>query len=344
MRKKIILSAFIVVIISAASLYAFTKREHWPEHNVSKENMEYGADRVNAYQKSGLDAGPRMTSNYTVKSDYLNYGKTKSYREGERTQIDNQGVPLIKYGNEFQYNPVTISQFVLTEYGRYLAGQPKEKMMHGVDRLLTLQSKDGAFRYNFPYLHYTSVAPYKSGWISGMAQGVALSALARVYLLNQDPRLLEAGNKALMFLKVPKSQGGPLVTMADLDKSLDGYIFFEEYLTTPNVYTLNGYMFTLMGLYDWAEATHSKEAKELFDSGIKTLEKILPYYDLGNFTVYDLSYITHKRPDYLIQAKPHIDIRYHAVHITQLSVLESITKSKVLKKYMEKWQDEVKKS
>src|SRR5690606_23362682 len=108
------------------------------------------------------------------------------------------------------------------------------------------------------------------------------------------------------------------------------YIFFLEYQTEPDVYTLNGFMFTLLGLYDWTTLTNSKLARSLFEEGIRTLEKILPYYDLGTITSYDLSYITHVRPDFVVPIEPHVVPRYHAVHISQLQALNSVHPSEVL--------------
>lgn len=89
-------------------------------------------------------------------------------------------------------------------------------------------------------------------------------------------------------------------------------------------------MFTLLGLYDWATETNSAEADKLFKDGIETLDKILPYYDLGTFSAYDLSYITHSRLPYLQPRAPHIAPRYHAIHIAQLRALSSVTEDKFL--------------
>ncbi|HHM6324485.1 D-glucuronyl C5-epimerase family protein [Pseudomonas aeruginosa] len=97
-------------------------------------------------------------------------------------------------------------------------------------------------------------------------------------------------------------------------------------------------MFTLLGLYDWATETNSAEADKLFKDGIETLEKILPYYDLGTFSAYDLSYITHSRLPYLQPRAPHIAPRYHAIHIAQLRALSSVTGDKFLSDRAEKWQ------
>lgn len=84
-----------------------------------------------------------------------------------------------------------------------------------------------------------------------MAQGVALSALARAYNATKDARYLEAGERSLAFISVEKKDGGAKTSLADLHPSLKGYVYFLEYQTEPDVYTLNGYMFALLGLYDW---------------------------------------------------------------------------------------------
>ena len=50
--------------------------------------------------------------------------------------------------------------------------------------------------------------------------------------------------------------------------------FYEEYPTTKGNYTLNGFMFTLVGLYDYYKVTGNELAKELYDDGIETLKEI----------------------------------------------------------------------
>lgn len=61
-------------------------------------------------------------------------------------------------------------------------------------------------------------------------------------------------------------------------------------------------------------------AKKYFSEGIKTLEHILPYFDLNGFTAYDLGHITY-------QKAPHVGIPYHAVHIYLLHALYSVTQN-----------------
>ncbi len=121
--------------------------------------------------------------------------------------------------------------------------------------------------------------------------------------------------------------------MAALDPSLDGYTILEEYPCTPPTYTLNGYMFTLIGLYDWSQtgAEGADRAKELFDEGIRTLEKILPYYDLDGFTCYDLSHITWGREE------PHISAPYHRVHVAFCKIFYDVTGIETFNDYYLLW-------
>ncbi|OQM77441.1 hypothetical protein BFN67_00935 [Pseudaminobacter manganicus] len=266
---------------------------------------------------------------YSSVGPYLSYAK-KSFRTAGRIKLDADGLPMVRYGEEFQYNPVTIAQFGLAKDAQGdISGLKK-----AADKLIDLQRSDGAFPYYFQFRPYMMTANYAPGWVSGMAQGQALSVLSRGWKKTGDNRYLKAGNAALSFLQV-KHPDGPMTTLADLDPALSNYIFFEEYITDPHTYTLNGYMFTLIGLYDWSTITGSKTANRLFKDGIKTLEKILPLYDLGNFSSYDLYYIT--QPKYLVQVPPHVAARYHKVHLELLSALYSVTHVQLFHEVDSRW-------
>ena len=328
--------------IAGVMYYQYEVKETWPNRELTLKQVSLAEKRNAEYRASKIDASTR-TNNYTTKGDYLNYGATKKIWVSSRVKLDDEGIPMVKYGEDYQYNPVTISQYALSEHGRAVSDGSKSydvssvKFKLAVKKLLLLQDGDGAFRYHFPYRHYTNAVPYADGWVSGMAQGVALSAIARDYIMSKDEALIEAGDKAVSFLRVPATEGGPFTTLSDLDPSLSEYIFFQEYLTSPNVYTLNGFMFALLGLYDWNVATKSEDAKYLFLRGVDTLVKILPYYDMEHMSSYDLSYITHKRPAYLVQQEPHIAPRYHAVHISLLQAIYSVTGNAVVKEYKDRW-------
>lgn len=309
--------------------------ERWPKHTVTAAQRQVGLAEAKLYRDQKNDAAPR-TQEYRPEGDYLNYGKTTFHRPSDKLKLDTDYLPMVLQSGEFRYNPVTLANFALAEHGRGSA-----LFLVAAEKLRSIQGVDGALRYDYTYRHYAVTHAYAPGWVSGMGQGLALSVYARAYLATKDPAWIDAGDNALAFLQVPFPDG-PMTDLSDLDPSLTGYVFFEEYLVDPNVYTLNGYMFALLGLYDWWKVAGSEKAGDLFTRGIETLEKLLPYYDIGTFSTYDLGYVTHGKP-YLMPIKPHVAARYHAFHIAQLRALYSSTGSETLKAYAEKWQGYVQK-
>lgn len=326
-------------LLLGAIILSGCNQEHWPEPPKSDALKSLGSKSVEEYKAAGLNANLR-SQDYSPTGDYLNYGKTVSHRPSATLKLDNQGVPMVFQAGRFNYSAGTVAIAALAEHGRYTVSGDSTKFFIMANKLLTLMSPDGALRYSYPYRHYTSTQFLAKGWTSGMDQGMALSVYARAYELTKDDKWLKAGDLALKFLETPYPNG-PRSNMGYLDKSLSDRVFYLEYPTEPNVYTLNGYMFTLLGLYDWATVAKSKEAKKSFDDALATLDHILPYYDMGSFTAYDLSYITHSKLPYLEPRKPHLVPRYHAIHIAQLRALYSVTGDKVLSDTAEKWQSYV---
>jgi heparosan-N-sulfate-glucuronate 5-epimerase len=273
-----------------------------------------------------------LAKSYTASGPYYGYGETRKYVPGTqsgRFKVDDEGFPLVRYGDGYHYNPVTLAQQALAEYSR--KDGPSERFLRVADRLIAAQGGDGALRYDFPFLKYATGEMYQPGWVSGMAQGQALSVFARAYFLTGDDRYKIAGDAALTFMLRPFEEGGVLGNLEGLaklglvDKGSAEAPFIFEYPQTPAVYTLNGFMFSLQGLSDWADLTGSSIAKLAFEQNLNTLTKILPLYDLGSFTSYDLSFQTVPLGLSGKRRLPHINPAYHAVHIEQLWALHAVT-------------------
>jgi heparosan-N-sulfate-glucuronate 5-epimerase len=307
--------------------------EHWPSYTPDPAWQPLVTQALNNYIQIGMTYKPELQE-YATDGDYLNEGLLDSWSNSNRMHLDAQGIPMINYGGKFYYNPVTVSFYALSVYGKYLRRTIATTVpfFNAVHRLLLMQDERGAFTNPFPFQYYLSKAPYEPGWVSGMSQGMALSVIARAYLLTGDPQYLTAGARALEFLVTPTSAGGVMDTMEDLDPSLAGRVIFEEWLARPASYTLNGFMYTLLGVFDWSEmpGPSADLARVYFDLGIDTLRHILPYYDIGGFTAYDMSHITYHR-------QPHIGVEYHANHIWLLHALVSITGDEQLQKYEQRW-------
>lgn len=111
-----------------------------------------------------------------------------------------------------------------------------------------------------------------------------------------------------------------------------GHPFYEEYPTTPANYTLNGFMFTLFGLYDWSVVDPESEAGRLYREGRDALICALPFYDQGNTSAYHLGQLFNP------PRKVHSSAHYHTVHIRLLRELHTIEPNPILEFYAKRWQ------
>lgn len=160
----------------------------------------------------------------------------------------------------------------------------------------------------------------KKGWKSSLAYGVILSSLSRAYYLTNKDIYKD---KAILLLKGYQDNS--------FRSTIFGNVFYEEYPTSKGHYVLNGFIFSLIGLYDVHNILGNNTAKELFDNGVKTLETLIPLYDLGDGSCYDLQHIhTHTPP---IKAR----WQYHCTHIEQLKTMYLITNKNIFKIYYERF-------
>ncbi|XP_043190302.1 D-glucuronyl C5-epimerase B-like isoform X3 [Amphibalanus amphitrite] len=154
-------------------------------------------------------------------------------------------------------------------------------------------------------------------WSSAMAQGQAMSLLTRVYRATGDRRYLDAARRAAAPFNKDSADGG-VRTMFQ-----DKYVWYEEYPTVPASMVLNGFIYSLMGLYDlWRTdpdpAGGGAEAGRLYTAGVSSLRALLPLYDTGSGTLYDLRHVTcHVAPNLARWD-------YHVTHVNQLLVLATM--------------------
>lgn len=305
-------------------------------------------DLIENYKKEYEGNYEYQTINsYSTFGNYLFIENMSSYTNSDEIRFDINGIPMVSYSGNFHYNPVTIGQYALTLYDRYLnapAGKSqdvKKQFLNVANSLLYSIDNTGALRYEFAYKHYLDDEEFEPGWVSAMAQGEALSVFARAYHLTGDRRYIQAGNAVFKFLITKTSDGGAMDDLGRLNESLSGHIFFQLYVTNPPSYTLNGHMYTLLGLYDWSNVSTDKkiqdQAKDYFKQGLETLRYILPYYDIGGFVAYDLGYLT--KPG----IKPTVNLNYYGTHITLLEALYRITSDKTFEDYSNLWISYIKK-
>ncbi|XP_005997124.1 D-glucuronyl C5-epimerase B [Latimeria chalumnae] len=171
------------------------------------------------------------------------------------------------------------------------------------------------------------------GWYSAMAQGQAISTLVRAYMLTKEQVYLSSALKATDPFKLMSEQHGVKAIF------MNKYDWYEEYPTTPSSFVLNGFIYSLIGLYDLKEIAGErmgKEAKILYDRGMESLKAMLPLYDTGSGTIYDLRH-------FILGTAPNLARwDYHTTHINQLQLLNSIDDSPVFKDFIKRWKSYLK--
>ena len=154
---KIIIAILSTVIIGLFIWIVVIKEEppvieNWPEIEYVPSYKKIANDAIAEYKRQGRDYYSHIQA-YDPFGDYLKYGEIRNYRESRKVTFDGNGVPKVKYGEEFQYNPVTVSQYALTRYGQYILGNKDSRnlFISAVDKLLEMQDEVGAFRYDFDW-------------------------------------------------------------------------------------------------------------------------------------------------------------------------------------------------
>ena len=202
------------------------------------------------------------------------------------------------------------------------------KVMAAADWFLHYQDSKGGWKTNVSRIVIKEIKT-GAGWYSAMGQGQAISLLCRVYYYTKDIKYLNSALKATHLFGIPSSKNGVLAML------FDKFPWYEEYPTKPPLYVLNGFIYSLFGLYDLSTIASSKyagEARYLFQQGMKSLEAILPLFDNGHGSFYDLRHVS------IPGSMPNrARWQYHRVHLEQLHALVELTNSSIVFETLQRW-------
>lgn len=190
--------------------------------------------------------------------------------------VDENGVLIVDNMPDIEgrvYHPVNMTQHALYALESYLVTGDNaylERAEANTQALLDgSEVIDGArwFPYRFDYvLHqmYDMPAP----WFSGMAQGLGLSLLTRMYEVTGDKSYANAAHQ--VFASFTEDATADRMF---LNEDEDHNLWFEEYVAAayPPSHVVNGHIYALFGLYDYALEFDNKEALHLFDAGATTM-------------------------------------------------------------------------
>jgi hypothetical protein len=230
--------------------------------------------------------------------------------------FDAAGIPLLDYQGDIgrQYNPIAIAQYGLARFNAWASGGTAE------DRAAWIAVADWLARELRPNRHGVRVWmhdfdwPYKqllqAPWYSGLAQGNGLSLLVRAAIATGNTVYAEAAHAAFDSMRLDVRDGGVLVT----DEQND--LWIEEYLVDRPSHILNGFMWALWGVYDYAKWSASPEASRVWTRSVATLLNRLDEFDTGWWSLYEIR----------DQGREMLASRYyHTLHIAQLLVMQRLT-------------------
>jgi heparosan-N-sulfate-glucuronate 5-epimerase len=202
--------------------------------------------------------------------------------------LDETGVPYYTL-NDFPngYYATMIAQYALAQWNVYLKTgeeESKKAFMTQAEWLVAHESRvshdAGGWPFPLPSRDYFAAAP----WLSALIQGNAISVLVRAYILTGEDIFLQVARRAVRTFELDIHNGGVSTSIDN-----DG-IFFEEVAVYPAAHILNGYIFSLFGLYDYVSVTSDTRIARLIDRSLAAMHVIIDAYDLGYWSSYDFLY------------------------------------------------------
>lgn len=242
------------------------------------------------------------TGKYYSRDHVAGYYNDMTGKVSGGTLLDPDGIPLTQLSEQkFVQFPIAIFQYGLGCYDLYLSDRSQTEMLERVRKIadwaLEHQRENGSWDCMSPIGH----TRYS---VSSMGQGEGASLLARAYVSGMEEKYLDGMTAALDFMLVDMQSGGTSAYEGDR-------LYLEEYPQIPRRSVLNGWIFSLFGLYDGMLLKPGSYTVP-FEKSIGTLCETLPLYDNGYWSLYDLDGT---------MASP----AYHDVHITLLKALGDLT-------------------
>ncbi|MFZ4401728.1 MAG: D-glucuronyl C5-epimerase family protein [Bacteroidales bacterium] len=269
--------------------------------------LRYGLNRlkselINEEDYWHVDLTYREKNKFDLTNYHLDFSKKANYP----FKIIND-IPIVNINNIDVELVITI-----ISYGIGLietnAEENKKKLISISNWLIENQSTDGYWKNNYDDKQYN----LSSGWDSGMTQGLAISFIIRMKNLNylDEAKADIAIEKALIAMLSDKT-----TTIFNNKKII------EEYGNT-NTCVLNGFLFSIMGLWDYGVY---KNDYTLFNQYQSSLRNILDFYKFGFFwSYYDVKGLV-------------ASAFYHKLHINMLKWLNSVNPDRLYSKTIKIW-------
>jgi heparosan-N-sulfate-glucuronate 5-epimerase len=243
--------------------------------------------------------------------------------------LDEAGVPLCD-AHRFRlsgppiYQPVVIAQYALAQHNLALNGKPgaKEIFMRCAKWLEdnAVEEMKGRFLV-WPYSYPLRTPSIPAGWISGMAQGVGLSVLARSFYRTGSSRTAEVAERVAKSFLYRVEEGGVIFRFPNET------CFIEEVAHLPALHILNGCQAALIGLFEYLSVFADPKLQTILEASVQGIDDLLPEFDTGYWSLYSLGVRWHL-------ASRH----YHRVHVRLFRDLGNLLNNRQFLNYADRWE------
>jgi D-glucuronyl C5-epimerase C-terminus len=160
--------------------------------------------------------------------------------------------------------------------GMYTAGPAEYSQMEALlSQMIPLAvNRAGGLAWEY-YFQFDGGQP---PWTSAMSQGTGIEALTRAYLASHDPNYLQLAHEALPLFTAPPPVGVRASTPLGAR--------YVQYTFTPGTSIINAFLQSLIGLYDYAQASKDPLAQQLFAAGDAEAQAEVPQFDTGAWSLY----------------------------------------------------------
>lgn len=234
--------------------------------------------------------------------------------------VDAQGVALWLHNGHMLYHPLVIARYAISILHSYRIVHQDPAYLDRAEAnanylIVTAVRRDGAlyFPYRFNYGLFGNPRDLMHApWYSAMNEGAALTLFLRLYALTGEQRWRTAADSTFATFVQRRSNRRPWVVFT-AHPNHRRYLWLEEYPKNPPTQPLNGHMYALFGVWEYARATGSAAAANVFDGAATTIRHQVDRFRVrGGISYYSL--------------RVHAQYAsYHCIHIGQLKLLTRMT-------------------
>jgi D-glucuronyl C5-epimerase C-terminus len=230
--------------------------------------------------------------------------------------VDAQGVAVSSYSGHKVYHPLVIARYGLVLLNSYRVTQDPaylDRIKANANFLVNRGVlRDGALYLPYRFNYGSGATLMRAPWYSAIAQGAALTLFVRLLGVTGEQRWRTVADSIFATFQRRRSATRPW-TVFTYRQDHRRYLWFEEYPKDPPEQVLNGHIYSLFGVYEYALATGKTAAMSVFDGGATAVRRQAYRFRVpGEISYYSLRF--HQQY-----------ASYHCIHVGMFKLLARMT-------------------